>query len=67
VGGDIMFDNKVPFFMTISRHIKLGTGKMQKSQHNKTMLAAIKQVKSAHAKHRFRIRHMLMDGQFESL
>jgi hypothetical protein len=30
VGGDIMFVNKIPFFMTISRHLKFGTAEMLK-------------------------------------
>jgi hypothetical protein len=28
LGGDIMFVNKIPFFMSISRHIRFGTGEM---------------------------------------
>ena len=28
LGGDIMFVNKIPFFMTISRYIKFGTAEM---------------------------------------
>jgi hypothetical protein len=32
LGGNIMLVNKIPFFMTISRHIKFGTAKMLKSQ-----------------------------------
>jgi hypothetical protein len=36
------------------------------NQQNQTILVAIKQVKSVHAKRGFRIHHMLMDGQFES-
>jgi hypothetical protein len=67
LGGDIMFVNGIPFVMTVSRHIKFGTAEMLKSQHNKTILAAIKQVKSVYMKRGFKISHMLMDGQFESL
>jgi hypothetical protein len=67
LGGDIMFVNGIPFFMTISRNIKFGTAEMLKTQHNKTILAAIKQVKSVYMKRGFKIKHMLMDGQFESL
>jgi hypothetical protein len=62
-----MYINKIPFFMTMSRHIKFGTGKTLKNQYTKTILAAIKQVKSVYAKRGFQILHMLIDGQFESL
>jgi hypothetical protein len=67
LGRDIMFVNKIPFFMTISRHVKFGTDEMQKNQQNKTILAAIKQVKIIYLKRGFQVTHMLMDGQFESL
>jgi hypothetical protein len=68
IGGDIMFVvNKIPFFMTISRHIKFGTVEMLKNQQSATILAAIKQVKSIYMKHGFVLDHMLMDGQFEPL
>jgi hypothetical protein len=65
--GEIMFVSRIPFFMAISRHIKFGTAEMLKNQQNKTILAAIKQVHSVYAKRGFKIRNMLMDGQFESL
>jgi hypothetical protein len=58
---------KIPFFMTMSRHIKFGTSETLKNQYNKTILAAIKQVKNVYAKSGFRILHLLMDGQFEPL
>ncbi len=67
IAGDIMFVNKIPFFMTISRHIKFGTAEMIKSQTSATLLTAIKQVKSAYVKRGFNITHLLVDGQFEPL
>jgi hypothetical protein len=67
LGGDIMFVNKIPFFMTISWHVKFGTAEMLKNQQNKTILATIKQVKSVYLKRGFQVTHMLMDGQFELL
>jgi hypothetical protein len=62
-----MFVNKIPFFMTISRHIKFGTAEMITSQNAKTLLTAIKHVKSAYLKRSFKITHILLDGQFEPL
>jgi hypothetical protein len=31
MGGDIMFVNKIPFFMTISRYLSFGTAEMLKN------------------------------------
>jgi hypothetical protein len=50
LGEDIMFVNKITFFKTVSRHIKFGTAEMLKTQLHKTILAAIKQVKSIYMK-----------------
>jgi acetolactate synthase regulatory subunit len=65
LAGDIMFVNKIPFFLTISQSIKFGTAEMIKDQKAKTILAAIKQVWSVYRKRGFNITTMLMDGQFE--
>jgi hypothetical protein len=67
LGGDIMFVNKIPFFMTISRHIKFCTAEMLTNQKNQTILSAIKQVKKIYMKRGFQLKHMLVDGQFESM
>jgi hypothetical protein len=67
LGGDIMFVNKIPFFMTISRHIKFCTAEMLTNQKSPTILSAIKQVKKIYMKRGFQLDHMLMDGQFEPL
>jgi hypothetical protein len=67
LGGDIMFVNKIPFFMSISRHICFGTGEMLQNQKSATILADIKQIKSIYMKRGFKLDHMLMDGQFEPL
>jgi hypothetical protein len=67
LGDDIMTVNKIPFFMTISRHIGFGTGKMLQNQKSATILGAIKQVKSIYMKRGFKLDHILMDGQFEPL
>ena len=50
VGGDIMFVNKIPFFVTVSRGIKFGTAEMLQTQLTKTILSAIKQVKGLYMK-----------------
>jgi hypothetical protein len=32
LGGDIMFVNKIPFFVTMSHHVKFGTAEMLQNQ-----------------------------------
>ena len=41
---DIMYVNKVPFLMTVSRHIKLGTAERLVNRKEETVLAAIMEV-----------------------
>ena len=41
---DVMFVNKIPFFITTFHDIKFNTVKMLGSQTNKVFLASIKQV-----------------------
>ena len=65
LAGDIMFVNKIPFFMTISRHLRFGTAENIANQKQKTLLASVKQVKSTYIKRGFNLTHILMDGQFD--
>ena len=67
LAGDIMFVNKIPFFITISRHLRFGTAENISNQNMKTLLASVKQVKSTYMKRGFILTHVLMDGQFEPL
>ena len=62
-----MFVNKIPFFVTMSHHVKFGTAEMLQNQQSKKILRAIKQVKSVYMKRGFKISTLLMDGQFESI
>ena len=64
---DIMFINKIPFFVTMSRHLRFCTAENITNQKQKTLLASVKQVKSAYMKRGFVLTHVLMDGQFEPL
>jgi hypothetical protein len=67
LGGDIMFVNKIPFFMSISRNIRFGTSESLPNQSSKTIMAAIKKIKQLYSLRGFRITQMMMDGQFENL
>jgi hypothetical protein len=61
LAGDIMFVNKIPFFVTISQNIKFGMTEMIQNQQAKTLLAAIKQVRSVYLKHGLSVTTMLVD------
>lgn len=67
LAADIMFINKICFFMTISRNIKFYTAEMITNQKMPTILHAIKQLKAIYMKRGFNITTILMDGQFEPL
>ena len=67
LGADIMFVNKIPFFMSISRNIRFCTSEALKNQSGKTILGSIKLIKRLYATRGLRITQMVMDGQFENL
>jgi hypothetical protein len=67
VGGDIMFVNRIPFLVSISRHIYFATAEAIPNQQQKTLLQGIKQIHSIYLQRGFQITHLLMDGQFEHL
>jgi hypothetical protein len=65
--GDIMFVNKIPFFITISRNIKFGTVEMIMNRQQKTILGAVTQVCQLYKTKGFQVDNILMDGEFECL
>jgi hypothetical protein len=65
--ADIMYVNKIPFFVTISRHIHFSTVEMLHNRKSETVLNAIKQVNAVYQKRGFNITHMLIDGEFDCL
>ena len=67
LAGDVMFVNKIPFFVTISRDIKFSTVKVMKNRKAGTILMAIKQVLNVYKKQGFVLTTILMDGEFETL
>jgi hypothetical protein len=64
VSGDIMFVNKLPFFVTISRHIKFSTAEFLPNQKTVSLVGAIKRLHQIYAKRGFQLTILLMDGQF---
>jgi hypothetical protein len=67
LGGDIMFVNKLPFFVTISRNIKFCTAQLIPDQKHETLTKAVRDVRATYMKRGFRVKNLLMDGQFEVL
>ena len=65
--GDIMFINKIPFFITISRHIHFGTVEMIANRQMDTILKSIKAVTAIYQQRGFQVTHLLLDGEFEPL
>jgi hypothetical protein len=53
VAGDIMFVKKLPFFVTISQHIKFGTSKFLANHKTETILKAIKHIRQTYSKRGF--------------
>jgi uncharacterized protein (DUF1786 family) len=67
LADNVMYVNKIPFFMTISRHIQFGTAEVLTNETAKTLTDCIKKVKALYVERGFRIQTICMDGQFECL
>jgi len=62
---DIMYINKIPFVVTLSRAISFGTIEMIKDERKSTIIKLLEQVINAYHGRGFKIRHVLLDRQFE--
>lgn len=65
--GDIMFINRIPFLMTISRNIKFGTAERLENREAATIAKAIKNVHDIYRTRGFKVTTILMDGEFQVL
>jgi hypothetical protein len=65
--ADIMFVNKIPFLVTISRSIKFGTAEMLANRQAKSLAAAMKNVIRLYKGRGFLVPFVIMDGEFESI
>jgi Reverse transcriptase (RNA-dependent DNA polymerase)/Zinc knuckle len=61
---DVMFVNKISFLVTVSRNIKFATVEMITNMRGETLMKGIQQVSYIYAKRGFRVRSVLVDGQF---
>ena len=64
---DIMYVNKVPLLVTLSRNIKFGTVEAVADRKEATLLKCIKGVVSLYQKAGFKVTTALMDGEFVPL
>ena len=67
LAGDIMYVNKIPFFVTTSHRIRFSTAEMVANQKAKTLTNAVLQVKRIYAQRGFIVTDIAMDGQFEPI
>jgi hypothetical protein len=65
--GDIMFVNKIPFFVSISRNLKFGTAEMIANRQQKTVFNAIEHVCKLYRSRGFKVEFILMDNEFECM
>ena len=64
---DIMFVNKLPFLLTLSRDIKFGTVEYLLSRGHTNVMNAIRQIKALYRIRGFRVRHIHSDGEFSAM
>lgn len=67
LAADIMFVNKIPFIVSISRHIHFGTVEMIANQEPDTILKSLTQVFDIYEQRGFTVTNIHLDGQFECL
>jgi hypothetical protein len=65
--GDIMFVNKIPFFVSISRNLKFGTAEMIANRQQKTVFNAIEHVCKLYRSRGFKVEFIMMDNEFECM
>ena len=65
IGADVMYINKLPFFVTMSRNLKFSTAELMMDQKQATMVDHVKRIQSIYHKRGFRVSTFLMDGQFD--
>ena len=67
LAADVMYVNKIPFFISIARDIKFSTAQKLDSQKAPMLLDAVKKIQQVYHRWGFEIAHLLMDGQFEHI
>jgi hypothetical protein len=63
--SEIIFINKIPFLLSISRNITFITGTALNNRKAKSIISALKEIHGIYRKRGFRITNVLGDGEFE--
>ena len=64
---DIMYVDKIPFLVTLSRNIRFGTVEVLADRKQHTIVRAIKNVQALYVPRGFTVETALMDGEFVAL
>jgi hypothetical protein len=67
VCADIMFINRIPFLITISRNIKFGTAEVLVNRKASTVLKSVQNACRIYGIRGLRVSFLLMDGEFEHM
>ena len=67
LAADVMYVNKIPFFVSIAHDIKFSTTQKRNSQKDPMLLDTVKKIQQVHQRWGLEIVHLLMDGQFEPI
>jgi hypothetical protein len=62
---DIMFVNRIPFFLTIYKKLHFITAEVLDNRKEESLIKALKRVYGVYRKRRFRINNILAGGEFE--
>jgi hypothetical protein len=65
IGADIMYINKIPFFVTMSRNLKFSTAELMLKQKQETLVDHVKRIQRIYHKRGFRVSTFLMGRQFD--
>ena len=65
--GDVMYIDKMPFLITVARKVKMLTAEWLPNMKTNMLLKSLKKCVPLYGRSGFKIRRMLLDGQFESL
>ena len=67
LAADVMYVNKIPFFVSIARDIKFSTTQKLDGQKTPMLLDAVKKIQQVYQHRGFEVVYLLMDGQFEPI
>ena len=65
IGDDVIYINKLPFFVTMYRNLKFSTAELTLGQKQTTMIDHVKRIQRIYHKRGFCVSTFLMDGQFD--